>query len=97
MLKNEIVEKLINAEKRKSQISFMTENSKLTESECYEIQKELVKEKENQFNSELAGYKTSMTSPETQAIANTHEPVFGNFHDYNIQKETQNIKINKLF
>lgn len=97
MKDNQIVEKLINAEKTKKQIDFISEKNKLTEIECYEIQKELVKQKRSEFNSEQAGYKISMTSPETQAIANTHEPAYGTYLGYNIMKETQTIKIKELF
>lgn len=97
MDKNEIVDVLLRAEKMNTQLEFLEQVNKFTEKECYDIQKELVKQKMNQFNSSLAGYKISMTSPETQAIANTHEPAYGTFLDYNIQKETEFIKLSELF
>lgn len=97
MDKSEIVDVLLRAEKMNTQLEFLTEINQFTEKECYDIQKELIKQKTNQFNSQRSGYKISMTSPETQAIANTHEPAFGTFLDYNIQKETNIIKLNELF
>lgn len=97
MENNQIVEKLISSEKMKKQINFLNHENNLTEAQCYQIQKELVKQKESEFNSRLSGYKISMTSPETQAIANTHEPAYGTFLGYNIQQETKNVNLNELF
>src|SRR5690625_4091056 len=77
MDKEKIIENLIHAEKNKIQINFFKENEKLAKSESYQLQKNLVDEKKRIFNSDLAGYKISMTSSDTQAIANTHEPAYG--------------------
>lgn len=94
---NKKVRKIINAEKTKKQIDFLSENMTLTESESYNMQKELIKQKKNEFNSKLAGYKVSMTSEDTQRIADTHEPAYGTYLDYNILKETMSINSNDLF
>lgn len=96
MYTNEIVEALIKSEKTKEQIHFMSQTNKLTESQCYLVQKEVVRQKESVFNSKRTGYKISMTSPETQAIANTHEPAYGTLLKYNIQKEAQDIILKEL-
>lgn len=96
MKNNQIVEKIIHSEKMNKQIDFINQNIKSTE-ESYHIQKELIKQKESMFNSKLVGYKISMTSPETQAIADTNEPAYGTFLDYNILKETQDVKLEELF
>src|SRR5699024_4124883 len=61
-----------------------------------QLQKNLVDEKKRIFNSDLAGYKISMTSSDTQAIANTHEPAYGRILDYNIQTNTNEVKIDDL-
>src|SRR5699024_2127529 len=83
-------------EKNKIQINFFKENEKLAKSESYQLQKNLVDEKKRIFNSDLAGYKISMTSSDTQAIANTHEPAYGRILDYNIQTNTNEVKIDYL-
>src|SRR5699024_7139305 len=96
MDKEKIIENLIHAEKNKIQINFFKENEKLAKSESYQLQKNLVDEKKRIFNSDLAGYKISMTSSDTQAIANTHEPAYGRILDYNIQTNTNEVKIDDL-
>ena len=96
MDKEKIIENLIQAEKNKIQINFFKENEKLAKSDSYQLQKNLVDEKKRIFNSELAGYKISMTSSDTQAIANTHEPAYGRLLDYNIQTNKNEVKIDDL-
>lgn len=90
------IDVLINAEKTNKPISFMSEDLQLTEDECYQMQRDLIEQKKAEFNNKLAGYKISMTSPDTQAIANTYEPAYGTYLDYNIQKETQVVNLNEL-
>src|SRR5690625_676580 len=96
MDKEKIIENLIHAEKNKIQINFFKENEKLAKSESYQLQKNLVDEKKRIFNSNLAGYKISMTSSDTQSITNTHEPAYGRILDYNIQTNTNEVKIDDL-
>src|SRR5699024_6350404 len=96
MDKEKIIENLIHAEKNKIQINFFKENEKLAKSESYQLQKNLVDEKKRIFNSDLAGYKISMTSSDTQAIANTHEQAYGRIFDYNMQTNTNELKIDDL-
>jgi len=93
---NELITALINAESNKEPINFIKDKFDLSEGEYYDIQKELVKQKEAKFNSSVAVYKISMTSSETQAIANTHEPAYGTFLAYQIQKETEEINLTDL-
>src|SRR5699024_2518802 len=96
MDKEKLIENLIHAEKNKIQINFYKENEKLAKSESYQLQKNLVDEKKRIVNSDLAGYKISMTSSDTQAIANTHEPAYGRILVYNIQTNTNEVKIDDL-
>src|SRR5690625_7263365 len=97
MNKEKIIENLIHAEKNKIQINFFKENEKLAKSESYQLQKNLVDEKKRIFNSDLAGYKISMTSSDTQAIANKHETDYGRILDYNIQTNTNEVKIDDFY
>src|SRR5699024_2628906 len=96
MDKEKIIENLIHAEKNKIQINFFKENEKLAKSESYQLQKNLVDEKKRIFNSDLAGYKISMTSSYTQDMANTHELAYGRSLDYYIQTNTNEVKIDDL-
>src|SRR5699024_3943451 len=96
MDKEKIIENLIHAEKNKIQINFFKENEKLEKSERYKLQKNQVDEKKTIFNSNKEGDKNSKTSTDTQAIAKTHETAYGRILDYNIQTNTNEVKIDDL-
>lgn len=48
-------------------------------------------------NEDIVGYKISMTSKETQAIASTHEPAYGTLLSSNIVKSGEHVSMNQLF
>src|SRR5699024_7453865 len=108
MDKEKIIENLIHAEKNKIKINFFKKKENLEKKKSYKLKKNQIDEnkkkiknniiykKKQIFNSDLAGYKISMTSSDTQAIANTHEPAYGRILDYNIQTNTNEVKIDDL-
>lgn len=93
----EVVAKIVEAHATKQPIEFIRHQYTLTEEEAYNIQDDVVEELKKQSNSDVAGYKISMTSVETQAIANTHEPAYGTFlQAYIINNQTE-VQLDSLF
>src|SRR5690625_5155083 len=88
--------KIKKKKKNKINKKIKKKKKRIKKSKSYQVQKNLVDEKKRIFNSDLAGYKISMTSSDTQAIANTHEPAYGRILDYNIQTNTNEVKIDDL-
>ena len=52
---------------------FVSENYYITEEEAYLTQDDLIEQLKFKDRTHVAGYKVSMTSATTQAIANTNE------------------------
>ncbi|WP_156290545.1 2-keto-4-pentenoate hydratase [Oceanobacillus salinisoli] len=93
----EIAEKLYHANETKTPIEFIRNHYSLDEKTAYEVQDELIQKKITKHNEEIAGYKISMTSAETQAIANTHEPAYGTLLTSNLIKSKGSISLSNLF
>lgn len=74
---DQIVHKLLNAHKRKVPIDFIRNEYTLNEQAAYDVQEQLVQKKCEFYHEEISGYKISMTSPETQELADTNEPAYG--------------------
>ncbi|WP_262176426.1 2-keto-4-pentenoate hydratase [Saccharococcus sp. Marseille-Q5394] len=94
---DEIVSKIYNAHETKQPIEFIRHDYKLDEETAYFVQEELIKRKIDLYNAEIAGYKISMTSAETQAIANTDEPAYGTLLSTHIQYSGDTIELSSLF
>src|SRR5699024_784600 len=94
---DEIVPKLLNTYKTKQPIEFIRNQYMLDEETSYSIQEEFIKRKCEQENDEVAGYKISMTSDETQAIAETHEPAYGTLLTSNLVKSGDSVSLSSLF
>jgi 2-keto-4-pentenoate hydratase len=94
---DQIVHNLLNARKTKQPIEFIHNQYKLDEETSYSVQEELIKRKCEQENDEVAGYKISMTSAETQAIAETYEPAYGTLLTSNLVKSGDSISLSSLF
>ncbi|WP_078595709.1 2-keto-4-pentenoate hydratase [Evansella clarkii] len=71
------IDKLLEAERNIKPVPFLSGSFKFSEEEAYRFQHELIAKKSLQLNEEVKGYKVSMTSPETQALADTNEPAYG--------------------
>lgn len=93
----EIVNKLLHAYEAKTPIEFIRNQYALDEKTAYAIQDELIKRIIEKENAEIAGYKISMTSKETQAIANTHEPAYGTLLSTHIVKGSEKVSLTNLF
>src|SRR5699024_7545120 len=74
---HEITKQLLAAHQSHEPIDFIRHKYDLNENEAYQIQAELIEALCESEQTEVAGYKISMTSKETQAIAKTHEPAYG--------------------
>jgi 2-keto-4-pentenoate hydratase len=73
----EITENLMTSYKTSTPIDFIRNAYTLDENTSYDVQEEFVRKKCETYGEELKGYKISMTSPETQALADTDEPAYG--------------------
>lgn len=92
-----IVNKLLSAYQTKQPIQFLRHEYSLDESSAYSIQDALIDQKCKLDNDKVVGYKISMTSPETQAIAETNEPAYGTLLASNIIKSNEQISLSTLF
>ncbi|WP_164214769.1 2-keto-4-pentenoate hydratase [Virgibacillus sp. YIM 98842] len=73
----EITENLMTSYKTRKPIDFIRNAYSLDEAASYEVQEAFVRKKCAEYGEEISGYKISMTSPETQALADTNEPAYG--------------------
>lgn len=94
---DDITSKLLHAFETKQPIEFIRHQYTLDEETAYSIQDELIKRKCDQENDEVVGYKISMTSADTQAIANTHEPAYGTLLKSNIVNNGDSVALSSLF
>jgi 2-keto-4-pentenoate hydratase len=93
----QIVHNLLNTHKTKQPIEFIRNQYTLDEESSYSVQEEFIKRKCEQENDVVAGYKISMTSAETQAIAETHEPAYGTLLTSNLVKSGDSVSLSSLF
>ncbi|UTR10745.1 2-keto-4-pentenoate hydratase [Evansella sp. LMS18] len=91
------IDKLLEAEKNITPVPFLSNTVTLSEDEAYRFQHELIAKKSAQLNDEVKGYKVSMTSPETQALADTDEPAYGTLLTSNhLEGEVRNIYLSNM-
>lgn len=96
-LVDEVSTILHKAYQTKKPIEFISNQYSLDEATSYAVQDELIKRRCKSEKLEVAGYKISMTSAETQAIANTHEPAYGTLLTNNIVKSGDGVRLSSLF
>lgn len=94
---HEVASKILEAYKSGMPIEFIRHQFILDEETSYAIQDELVKQLAAGKQTEIAGYKISMTSAQTQAIANTHEPAYGTLLTSNLLKSGETVSFSNLF
>ncbi len=92
-----IAKEILNAYETKEPIEFIRHKYTLNETEAYAVQDELIHHLTTLQQTEVAGYKISMTSKETQAIANTYEPAYGTLLATNIVQSGETLKLDSLF
>ncbi|RLL45514.1 2-keto-4-pentenoate hydratase [Oceanobacillus piezotolerans] len=89
----EVAEKILKASDSKTPIPFIRHHYQLTEDTAYSVQDELIRKKREK----IQGYKISMTSKATQAIANTNEPAYGTLLSSNLVNSGESISLSELF
>lgn len=92
----EIADLLQEARERRVQIPFIRHDHAIDEAAAYAVQDELI-QRAMQAGDGIAGYKVSMTSAETQAIAGTHEPAYGTLLTSHMKKSGTQIPLDSLF
>lgn len=73
----EVSNALYQAYVSKQHIEFVSKSFNISESEAYKTQDDLINQLNTKNDTTVKGYKVSMTSAATQAIANTDEPAYG--------------------
>ncbi|WP_213422057.1 2-keto-4-pentenoate hydratase [Bhargavaea massiliensis] len=91
-----IADLLQEAREQHEPVSFLRNQYTISETAAYAVQDELIRRAVNTGNC-IAGYKVSMTSAETQAIAHTDEPAFGTLLRSHIESSGARIPLPSLF
>lgn len=89
--------KLMNAYQKKQLMEFPRHQYSLDEETAYRVQDAFVKQRCELEEANVGGYKISMTSEDTQAIAGTHEPAYGTLLTTDIEKSTASVSLSRLF
>ncbi|MGX0848082.1 2-keto-4-pentenoate hydratase [Staphylococcus auricularis] len=76
---------------------FISESYDLTEEEAYATQALLIDKIKQAQQTDVAGYKVSMTSAATQSIANTNEPAYGTILKNVVYHTGATIELSKCF
>lgn len=93
----EVANKLFEAFNTHTPIPFISNDYQLSEEEAYLTQDELIYQLQQVNDATIAGYKVSMTSAKTQAIANTNEPAYGTILSNKIVHSSATVPLSKLF
>ncbi|CDQ40567.1 2-keto-4-pentenoate hydratase [Virgibacillus salexigens] len=91
-----VAEKILQAYESRIPIDFIRNNHTLDENLAYDVQDQLILKKCKLFNEQIAGYKISMTSPETQALADTHEPAYGTLTSTNLLHHASKLSLAEM-
>lgn len=94
---SEVVDKIYAAYETKEPIQFIRHDYTIDEKNAYSIQDELVEKLIDLYGAKVAGYKVSMTSKETQAIANTDEPAYGTILSTQVKQSGDIVELSSLF
>ncbi|MFD1412714.1 2-keto-4-pentenoate hydratase [Oceanobacillus jeddahense] len=92
----EILTHIETAYRTRQPVSFIRENYTISEEEAYQVQHAFIK-KRVQEGEAVAGYKISMTSKETQAIADTNEPAYGTILTSQVLQGDSEYALSNLF
>lgn len=88
---------LFNSFKSKKPIDFVSKTYDVSEEEAYLTQDDLIEQLNYKDHTSIAGYKVSMTSASTQAIANTNEPAYGTILSDKIVGNGDSVSLSSLF
>jgi 2-keto-4-pentenoate hydratase len=89
----EITESLMTSYKTNTPIDFIRNTYSLNENASYDVQDEFIRKKCEDYGEEIKGYKISMTSPETQALADTDEPAYGTLTSSSIMRNQSKLQL----
>ncbi|TMW73417.1 2-keto-4-pentenoate hydratase [Alteribacter natronophilus] len=89
------IDQLIQAEQRGNPAEFLSTETDLKETDAYEFQQKLVSRK-SRTGHVPSGFKISMTSPETQALADTDEPAYGTLFNRSLIKNNASVSLSDL-
>lgn len=88
---------ILHAYTRQEPIDFIRHTYSLSEKEAYDVQDQLIQQLTHLQDSTIAGYKISMTSVDTQAIALTDEPAYGTLLSTTLKQSGEQIPMDSLF
>ncbi|WP_413475765.1 2-keto-4-pentenoate hydratase [Staphylococcus equorum] len=92
-----VVDALFEAFKQHEPIDFVSHTHNISEREAYQTQDLLIDKLQDVDQSNIAGYKVSMTSAATQSIANTDEPAYGTILSSKIVESNGSVSLSSLF
>ncbi|MCE5090776.1 2-keto-4-pentenoate hydratase [Staphylococcus devriesei] len=93
----EVSNALYQAYVSKQHIEFVSKSFNISESEAYKTQDDLINQLNTKNDTTVKGYKVSMTSAATQAIANTDEPAYGTILSNQVVFNDANVSLANLF
>lgn len=93
----QLAQHIFQAYKSHSPISFLNPEAEVDEVKGYAIQDALVQHLKSFYQTEVQGYKVSMTSDETQAYANTHEPAYGTLFKSSFYNTGDHVALDTFF
>lgn len=96
-LVKEVSEKITEAHEAGRPTEFIRHQYTVDEQTAYAVQDTVVNALSAAGQGELAGYKISMTSAATQAIANTHEPAYGTLLKSHLLKSGETVSLSSMF
>ncbi|MBI5975046.1 2-keto-4-pentenoate hydratase [Staphylococcus canis] len=94
---SQLATKIFKAYETKEPIPFLNPSEDIDEHKGYAIQNLLVKQLQDFYKASVKGYKVSMTSEETQAYANTHEPAYGTLFETSFYQSGDTLKLDQFF
>ena len=97
MTTKEVTSELMQAYRSKQPVEFIRHRYTLDEDTAYAVQEEFVKQRCELEKATVAGYKISMTSDDTQAIAQTDEPAYGTLLTTDILTSGEHFSFDALF
>lgn len=93
----QLADQVFQAYDTQQPIPFLNPEADVDEVLGYQTQDALIDKLKAHNHTEVAGYKVSMTSAETQAYANTHEPAYGTLLKTVLKEDGATVQLDKLF
>lgn len=94
---HQLAEQVFRAYASQQPIPFLNPEAAVDEVLGYQTQDALIDKLKSHNQTDIAGYKVSMTSAETQAYANTHEPAYGTLLQTVLKQDGATVSLDQLF